>query len=136
MLRLGLVLVALTAALAGPAAAADDFHGFRSPTGNIGCFIDARLGARCDIAQHSWATPPHPSWCHEDYGQGLSLDRSGRASFVCAGDTALNIGPRLAYGRSITAGVFTCRSARSGMTCRNRRTGHGFSLSRARYRLW
>ena len=36
----------------------------------------------------------------------------------------------LAYGTSRRFGVYTCTSRRSGLTCRNRRTAHGFTVSR------
>jgi uncharacterized protein DUF6636 len=128
------VLPAVLAALllGAPAAQAGSFQ---SPSKNIGCFID-RSGVRCDIAKRSWSPPPKPSSCNLDYGQGVSVGRRGRARYVCAGDTALGSGPRLAYGRSIRRGRFRCTSRRSGMRCANLRTGHGFTLARDRVRLF
>ena len=67
--------------------------------------------------------------------------RSTGRSFpvMCAGDP----GPFLveskarvlAYGRSWHAGGITCTSRRTGLTCRNR-DGHGFFVSRERWRLF
>jgi hypothetical protein len=108
---------------------------FRSPSGNIGCFLGASA-VRCDINRHDWSAPPKPASCELDFGQGVSLGHRGRASFVCAGDTALNVGPRLAYGKSIRRGSIRCRSLRSQMRCDNVRTGHGFTLSRQRVRVF
>lgn len=107
--------------------------GFQSPSKNIGCVI-AGGSARCDIAKHDWATPKKPASCELDYGNGLSITRSGsRGRFVCAGDTTLGSGAILRYGNQIKSGGFTCTSRESGVTCSNRR-GHGFTLSKQRYK--
>lgn len=120
-------------AVATPSAPARTAPGFQSPTRNIGCVIDS-ASARCDIARHDWPSPRKPASCELDYGDGLAISRSGRrGAFVCAGDTVLNAGGVLAYGRSITRGGITCTSRASGVTCRNAR-GHGFRVSRSSYR--
>lgn len=108
---------------------------FRSPTGNIGCFIDAS-GVRCDIGRRDWRPPRKPAACDLDFGQGVFVGRRHRAGYVCAGDTALGAGRRLEYGASIRRGRFRCLSRRSGVRCDNLRTGHGFALSRQRVRLF
>ena len=41
----------------------------------------------------------------------------------------------LAYGKTRKYGSFSCTSQTSGLRCRNR-SGHGFSLSRERYKLF
>jgi hypothetical protein len=64
----------------------------------------------------------------------MEVGRRGRGHFICAGDTVLNDRRRLAYGSSIRRGRYLCTSRRSGMRCRNSRTGHGFKLSRQRAR--
>lgn len=123
------------ATLAGPAPAA--LVQFRTPSGNIGCVGDTGpkvAYVRCDIRTHSWPTPTRPKSCPFDYGQGLTVSAKGRGQFVCAGDTALNPGPPLAYGRSRRIGTISCVSRTSGITCTNARGG-GFSLSRERYRV-
>jgi hypothetical protein len=70
----------------------------------------------------------------------LSLRTTGRATPVlCAGDP----GPFLvetrarvlAYGRTRSAGGISCSSRTTGLTCRNR-SGHGFFLSRERWRTF
>lgn len=111
---------------------------FSSPSHNIGCVL-AQGTARCDIRSRDWSPPPHPASCSDqvDFGQGLVVDRHGRATFVCAGDTALNpSGPVVAYGSSSKIGDLVCASRTSGMTCTNRSTGHGFFIARDRYRLF
>src|SRR4051794_7573312 len=135
MRKLPLVaLIACSGALLCSPAAQATVGLFQSPTGNIGCYMDAG-GVRCDIRFKDWATPKRPKWCDVDYGQGLGVGKKGRATFVCAGDTAIDkTSPVLAYGHSRSAGRFTCVSKAEGMTCRNRHNGHGFFLSRQSYR--
>lgn len=123
-----------TVLLAGlPATSSAASGGFTSPSGNIGCYITGQ-GVRCDIRDHDWPTPARPASCELDYGSGLSVNRTGRGHFVCAGDTTLQAGPPLAYGSKRSAGRFTCTSRTSGMRCINRRNGHGFALSRESHR--
>ena len=91
---------------------------------------------RCDIRDHSWHSPPKPASCELDYGGGVAVDKSGRAQFLCAGDTTLDAGPVLAYGRSISKGRFHCESQETGMRCINTRSSHGFFLAKQRYELF
>jgi len=109
---------------------------FRAPSSNIGCVI-ADGTARCDIRARSWGVPPRPSSCNLDYGQGLTVGRSGSGTFVCAGDTALDPrNPVLPYGEDSRVGAVTCASREAGVTCTNADTGHGFFIARERYRLF
>src|SRR6478672_2266367 len=108
-MRTLLVVIAVAGTPATPAAASAG--AFRSPSGNIGCFIDA-TGARCDIARRDWSPPPKPASCSLDFGQGITI-AGGRAHFVCAGDTTLGATRVLAYGHTIPAGRYACASARS-----------------------
>jgi hypothetical protein len=119
---------------AGAANGLQSFTGFQSPSGNIGCVIGRRGGVRCDIRNRDWSPPPKPASCRLDWGFGLTVGLRGRGHFVCAGDTTLGQGRRLAYGDAIRRGRFRCVSRRSGMRCTNRRNGHGFVLSRQRAR--
>jgi hypothetical protein len=128
-------LLVTLAVLTGVPAAAVATTSFDTPSRNIGCYVSAS-GARCDIRSHTWTTPAKPASCDVDYGQGVSVGRSGRGRFVCAGDTALHVGKVLPYGRSVQAGDISCVSARVGVTCRNARTKHGFTLARGSYRLF
>ncbi len=125
-------VLALAVALAAPSSAAA-LTTFSSPSRNIGCYMD-RSSVRCDIRSRTWSPPRKPASCDVDYGQGIGLGR--RASFVCAGDTALGAKRRLAYGSTIRVGHFTCTSRTGGMTCRNHLTSHGFTLARDRYRIF
>lgn len=112
-----------------------ELTGFTSPTGNIGCYVDA-AEARCDIVEHAWAPPPRPADCDLDYG-GLGVGPTGPAAFVCAGDTSLDpSNPPLRYGQSVQAGQMRCTSEETGITCLSTGSGHGFTVSRATYRLF
>ena len=131
-LAAGLAIFALTAA---PASAGSLLF-FQTPDGNIGCALfkggkHIHGQARCDIASHSWPTPPRPKSCPLDYGFGLEVGFKGRGHFVCAGDTALHQGPMLAVGSFAAKGRFTCTVFDNGVRCVNRRTQHGFELSAA-----
>ncbi len=132
LLLIGLLVAATMAVLAPSASAKVKF--FQSPSGNIGCVIDRQSGVRCDIRNRDWRPPPKPASCQLDWGHGLVVERRGRGHFVCAGDTTLGQGRRLAYGDAIRRGRFRCVSSRSGMRCVIRRNGHGFVLSRERAR--
>ncbi|MGA9372633.1 MAG: hypothetical protein WBV53_12375 [Solirubrobacterales bacterium] len=112
-------------------------HYFETPSHNIGCFISAH-DARCDIRQRSWSPPPEPRSCIKvglDYGQGIAVGPNG-AEFVCAGDTSLGGPVILPYRASAQRGTILCISRTTGMRCRNTATGHGFLLSRERYRIF
>jgi hypothetical protein len=54
----------------------------------------------------------------------------GRAGFVCAGDTTLNQGRKLAEGGAVAVGPYRCVNLGEAVRCVNRDTGHGFKLSR------
>ena len=122
-------LASSTALVALPAPAGDD-NFFRSPTGNIGCAYAPDLGyLRCDVRDGVKPLPPMPKSCEFDWGQGFWLHKSGAASIVCAGDTALGNGKVLPYGQTWKRGVFNCTSSAEGFRCKNG-DGHGFFISR------
>jgi hypothetical protein len=110
---------------------------FRTPSGNIGCEMSGG-GARCDIRKRDWAPPPRPAECPKevDYGQGLEVSHAGEASFVCAGDTALDAGgSALAYGSASRVGGSECISRSEGVTCVNQ-AGHGFFIAIQSYQVF
>jgi hypothetical protein len=106
---------------------------FQSPSENIGCGINAN-GVRCDISKRDWRPPAKPASCPLDWGNAMILERKGRGTFACAGDTVLGQGRHLPYGEAIQRGRFRCVSRSSGVRCTNRRNGHGFALSRQGFR--
>jgi hypothetical protein len=110
---------------------------FRTPSGNIGCALDGG-GARCDIRKRDWAPLPRPTTCPKEtgYGQGLQVSRAGQASFVCAGDTALDTSASsLSYGTATRIGGSECISRSDGVTCVNQ-AGHGFFISVQSYQVF
>ena len=124
--------------LTGPAPAdqeVNELTGFISPTGNVACMMD-HSWARCDIIDHDWSPPARPADCELDYGGGIHIAPGAPAEFVCAGDTVFGTDNVLPYGESISAGVLRCESADSGITCRDTKTGHGFSIARQAYQLF
>jgi hypothetical protein len=110
---------------------------FRTPSGNIGCVMSAG-GARCDIRKRDWAPLPRPASCSKqvDYGQGLQIAHTGQATFVCAGDSALEPGlSSLSYGTASRVGGSECISRSDGVTCVNE-AGHGFFVSVQSYQVF
>lgn len=110
---------------------------FRTPSGNIGCTMVGG-GARCDIRKRDWKPLPRPANCPKEvgYGQGLQVSHGGEASFVCAGDTALDpSASALSYGTASEVGGSECISRSDGVTCVNQ-AGHGFFLSIQSYQVF
>lgn len=128
----------LTLFLAAGPAAADDFIFFRSPTGNIACMIVSGdwNGARCDLMQLTMSYPRRPPDCDLEWGRSFEVSATGFGTPACVGDTVADPGALvLGYGKSISLGAVTCTSEQTGMTCLNRQ-GHGFTVARARQRVF
>jgi hypothetical protein len=138
-------VAAFAAALAAsPASAGSTVGAFKTPSRNIVCgySIDVHGKGSMECGVKSGLRPPPPNTCHDiDYNDRRVGMRSTGASFpvMCAGDP----GPFLveskarvlAYGTSWHAGGLSCTSRRTGLTCTNR-SGHGFFISRERWRLF
>ncbi len=114
---------------------------FRSPTGNIGCVFSSGLdgfatpAVRCDIRTRLRPAPRAPKSCKLDYGDSLQVLKTGRASLVCHGDTAIEPRSRIiAYGHQFSRAGITCASRASGMTCTNL-SRHGFFVSREAWKF-
>ena len=138
------LLLACAAALVvvAPAAATAVVVQFRTPSGNIGCIFSAGLAGdvvptvRCDIRSRLRPEPHRPASCPGDYGDSIQVTRRGRATLVCHGDTTLDPHARaIAYGHSWRRDGITCTSRVTGLTCANP-AGHGFFLSRERWRVF
>ena len=108
---------------------------FVSPSGNIGCYLTVDM-ARCDVAKKSWSAPPAPADCDLDWGSGVTVGKTGEATFTCAGDTVLGAPDKLEYGQALKAGPIRCDSASIGMRCENTTTGHGFTVAKEKYELF
>ena len=138
-LRLALLAAAVLATAAPRPAPRVQLESFQTPTGNIACMADdmdedGRWELRCDVGARDWEGGRARD-CDLDSGDSVGMSATGRPYWVCHGDTILRSGPVLGYGSTWRKGPFTCVVARAGVTCRNR-AQHGFSLSRASYRLF
>ncbi len=119
------------AATAPPAPAGAD--GFQSPTGGIQClyFVDSGIQrVRCLVQDSVAKLPKRPADCDFDW-EDIGLAQTGKAYTVCAGDTIAGAYPALAYGKTWKRGVFTCTSAKTGVTCRNP-SRRGFRISKTK----
>ncbi len=114
---------------------------FRTPSGNIYCLYSSADSPspaflRCDIRSHLHPVPP-PRPCVEGvYGESVGMTKTGAARVLCISDTTYNPKARvLAYGTSWARDGFRCASRSVGLTCTNQR-GHGFFLSRLKWRVY
>jgi hypothetical protein len=143
--RLALVAaIALTLAASGGAAFGGN-GAFRTPSGNIVCGYGFGAGVltsmECGIKSGLRPAPPMPpGGCTAgDYTtKRVSLTGRGRVvPTVCAGDPGPFLAEAhaavLAYGKTWQGGGLWCISQPAGLTCGNA-AGHGFFLSRARWR--
>jgi hypothetical protein len=120
---------------------------FKTPSGNIVCFYSGgpadmpRMFLGCGIRSGLKPAPPRRPCEEGGYaGDRVELSATGRVAVPsCAGDPGALVGaagaPVLAYGRTWSGGGIRCASATAGLTCRNR-SGHGFFLSRERWRAF
>ncbi|MFL5386382.1 MAG: DUF6636 domain-containing protein [Longimicrobiaceae bacterium] len=134
-----LALTVLATAAPGRFDAHPQLESFQTPSGNIACMADdmdedGRWELRCDVGERDWRGPSARD-CELDSGDAVGMRATGRPFWVCHGDTILRAGPVLGYGSTWRKGPFTCVVARAGVTCRNR-SQHGFTVSRASYRLF
>jgi uncharacterized protein DUF6636 len=129
------IVFAFAPAPAPAPATATQLRLFHTPGENFGCEVFSGAGtggggARCDIARRVWKAPPTPADCHLDYGSGLTVTSHGRATFTCAGDTVLHQGFVLYRGGFVESGPYRCTSLGPTVRCLNRKTDHGFAISR------
>jgi hypothetical protein len=135
LLALFVCALAVTASPAG----ASSISWFKTPSKNIYCAWFHEAGSkqflRCDIGELAHPAPK-PHGCQFDWGRSFGMNASGRASALCVSDSVHDKRAKtLAYGKTRKYGSFSCTSQTSGLRCSNR-SGHGFSLSRERYKLF
>jgi hypothetical protein len=122
-------------AFAAPANAASVTF-FQTPSGNIGCAMIAGF-VRCDTNEHSWTVPPRPATCEFDWLGSLGVGREGPGKFLCVSDAAFDPDSQvLGYGERISKHRFRCASKEKGLRCVNRKSDHGFFVSREEVRLF
>ena len=128
MARASVALAAsAAAALLAPAGASAAYRQFRSPTGKIGCafYSDAETPreARCDWRGANDVT--------------VTVDETHKGKRRKATDTVFDPKAKvLAYGHSLTFGKLRCTSRTTGMTCRSAKSGHGFTVSVEKQRVF
>jgi hypothetical protein len=124
MRRLALVAAVV---LVFPATASAAFKQFRSPTGKIGCAFESGGGLK-PIVRCEWAG---------SNDRAVWVGRHGRAHHLRISDTVRDPHAKvLKYGHSKSFRQLKCTSRRSGMTCKSLLTGHGFTVSVQRQRLF
>lgn len=132
-----LILGASLAIWASPALA--EYVAWQSPTGNIHCAIFTDRGeafARCDMLELTPSYTRAPAGCDLDWGFSFAVDSRGAGYLACVGDTVVDrYNDVLPYGQAVSLGGISCVSAKTGMTCTNAE-GHGFSVARAKQRLY
>jgi hypothetical protein len=126
-LRALFATAALAAALIAPAGAHAAYRTFRSPTGKLGCAFYSDTGTprqvRCD-------------WRGSD-DRAIVVGETGKGHFLKASDTVMDPKAKvLAYGHSTTFGKLRCTSRRTGITCKSTRSGHGFTVSADKQRVF
>jgi len=117
---------ALAASILVPAVAHASFNKqFRTPSGKISCGylyypeLDPPSGPaiRCDLLFLN--------------DRAVYLGIKGKAEKIHVTDAVGSpTAKTLAYGTTTRFGRFSCTSRVSGLTCRNRNNGHGFTVSR------
>jgi hypothetical protein len=120
-----LLATGVVAAVSAPAAAA--LRTFRSPTGKLGCMFnsdtDVPRQVRCE-------------WRGSN-DRAVVLNETGKGRRIKVTDTVMDPKAKvLAYRESTTFGRLKCTSRTSGITCRSLRSGHGFTVSVEKQRVF
>ncbi len=120
-------------------ALADDYYGFKSPTGNIHCAVYTWAGgaeARCDLIDLTPSYTKAPAGCDLDWGFAFVVGKTGKGALGCVGDTTIDkANPVLPYGEAVSMGGISCVSAKTGISCTNAQ-GHGFNVRKAQQKLF
>lgn len=127
-LRAVAALFAALGAGTAPAVGAE----FHTPSGNIRCVLS---GGGASASVQCWVLSRACRGEGGTFAYSWAMRATRRPVRFCPGDIVA-AGRVLRYGRSVRAGVITCTSRVPGLTCTNRRTGHGFFLSRERQRVF
>jgi hypothetical protein len=97
---------------------------------DVGCVVNGRT---------DWRPPPRSEPCGDSQGDTTTevelRDGAGRAEQTCRSDTNSG-GPPLRVGHGIRIGPVECLARANGLTCTDRRTGHGFRVSAAEFRAF
>ena len=145
-MRLAATTLLLLLAAAGAATAKTPLPGFRSPSGNIRCFVVPGRPPvlRCQISRSVYAKRLTAHCSSPAIGvdwAGFELTPGRKGAVTCSGgvlyepDRQVPVFVKQPYGTTWRHGAFACDSEAAGVTCRNR-TGHGLFLSRGSWRAW
>jgi len=107
---------------------------FAAPSRNITCTMSA-TEATCTIARLA-AKPTPVDGCDGTVGYVAKLGVDGKVETPCVArkdqpKVASRKVTTLAYGKSVTLGGLTCSSSATGVECRAKGTGKGFTIARA-----
>jgi hypothetical protein len=120
-----LLATGVLAAVPAPASAA--IRSFRSPSGKLGCMF--------------YSDPDVPPQVRCEWKGGndraLVLDETRKGKRIKITDTVFDPKAKpLAYGKSTKFGKLKCTSRRSGITCKSSKSGHGFTVSVEKQRVF
>ncbi|WP_235953161.1 DUF6636 domain-containing protein [Salipiger sp. PrR002] len=142
LLIFALTLFALPLVALLPAPARADVTPFKTPSGNIECYIGdsgTATDLQCAIFEFSAAPAlPRPASCGAPWGHSYILLEQGPVTMVCGGPGPKNTAPGVdiaPYGVSARWGGISCLSQKTGLQCQNA-DGHGFLLSRRVLKVW
>jgi hypothetical protein len=113
---------------------------FQTPSGNILCWL-AENTATCRIIDYTYSVQQLPADCTSPgWPSSFWLYQGNPPSLKCDADPpgtyhGLRAHTTLDYGQTQSAGVMTCDSAPSGVTCTDTSTNHFFRVSRDSYEL-
>ena len=106
---------------------------FRLADDSVGCLIQPAY-AQCDVSNPAWSAPAKPGDCFYTWGSQLEFAVGSAGSFYCGHPTSnLSATRILPAGQALLDGLVTCRASGGGVQCDGQ--GHGFFISRGRYRL-
>lgn len=124
------------AVMAAAGAHADTLNDFKTPSGNIYCYMSAD-GAGVPIVACEGGGPqagPKPDCAvHSAWGDRFYMAQGQAPQSECHGDTIRSNQPQapvLEYGQTKSNGTITCDSETTGLTCTDSSTGRFFSMSR------
>lgn len=112
---------------------------FETPSGNITCFLlwyGRYRRVECGVREKEFADPPRPADCGFDWVPQFTLGEDSSYG-ACRSDANGNpTNTVLRYGGTALNGPLTCKSETTGLSCANNDTDHGFTISRATYRIF
>ena len=108
-------------------------------SGPVSCFLLNYFGdrwAECPVSKQQFAAPKRPASCEYDWAPQFTL-RAKATYGICRSDANdRDSTTTLQPGERAVDGPVTCVATADGIECRNARSGHGFTVSRASYRLF